>query len=96
MRATFCACNILCVLFLFTKVLRGAKDAPAYLSIMFAIEQYSICKSRLGRPITNLLDVIKKDLALRDFKFGLNTIDDLYELEFLAYNRSEWKKYERI
>ena len=77
-------------------ILRGAKDAPAYLSIMFAIEQYSICKSRLGRPITNLLDVIKKDLALRDFKFSLNTIDDLYELEFLAYNKSEWKKYERV
>ena len=77
-------------------ILRGAKDAPAYLSILFAIEQYETCKSRLGRPITNLLDVIRNDLAIRDFKNKLNTIDNLYELEFLAYNKSEWKKCERI
>ena len=53
-------------------------------------------ESRLGRPITNLLDVIRNDLAIRDFKNKLNTIDNLYELEFLAYNKSEWKKCERI
>jgi hypothetical protein len=84
---------------LFGHILRGDKDSPAYLAILFGIEKnrLSVCKPRLGRPITNLLDVLKNDLYVRGLKnYNLIEMNDLYEIEALAYNRSEWKKLEKV
>ena len=59
---------------------------------------------RLGRPNTNLLDIIRKDLTIGSSYFfyrkNLNNnsknITDFEDLRFLALDRKEWKKLEDI
>ena len=62
----------------------------------FAIDNIDNFASRLGRPITNLLDVIKNDLKIRDIDNNLVTLNDLHHLEVLASDRRLWKQYETV
>lgn len=77
-------------------VLRGDKDTPAFLSTCFAIENLNNYPCRLGRPITNILDVIRRDLHLRNIDNKLITLLDLHDREVLALNRKIWKELESI
>ena len=45
-------------------------------------------ESRLGRPITNLLDTLKKDIKETGLK--MESVEDLQELEDKAADKSQW------
>ena len=68
-------------------VLRSSVDTPAFLSLKFALSNN--LKSRKSRHQMNLFKVICNDLKSRNL--NLETIDDLYELRNVAYDRSHWK-----
>ena len=51
---------------------------------------------RLGRPNTNLLDIIRKDLTRKNLNNNFKNITDFEDLRFLALDRKEWKKLEDI
>ena len=77
-------------------ILRGHEDSPAYVSIIFAINADSYMTGRLGRPSTNLLDIIRKDLTRKNLNNNFKNITDFEDLGFLALDRKEWKKLEDI
>ena len=77
-------------------ILRGHEDSPAYVSIIFAINADSYMTGRLGRPNTNLLDIIRKDLTRKNLNNNFKNITDFEDLRFLALDRKEWKKLEDI
>ena len=77
-------------------ILRGREDSPAYLSMIFAINSDSYMTGRLGRPSTNLLDIIRNDLVLRNLDNRLKNIIDFENIRLLAIDREQWRKLEKI
>ena len=73
------------------KVLRSPENSPAYCSLIYAINSTSKSttklKSRVGRPQTNLLDLIENDLLTK----GLELLD-LESIKEIARNKTVWKK----
>ena len=76
--------------------LESHKDSPAYVSMLFAINADSYMDGRRGRPCINLLDVIRKDLTIRNLDIKLKNLTDFEDLRILALEREEceWKKLE--
>lgn len=72
-------------------VLRGPEDGPAFSSLKFAINTLQL-PGRRGRPQTNLFSLIINDIKKREFKFNLNSLDDLYNLRDVARDRAEWRQ----
>ena len=68
-------------------VLRSSVDTPAFTSLKFALTNN--LKGRIARHQMNLFNVICNDLKTRNFK--LDTIDDLYYIREVAFDRSHWK-----
>ena len=61
-------------------VLRMDDDNPAQLALYFAVESSNHMTGRIGRHQTNLLNIIRRDLGIRNIE--LNDIDDLYYLSY--------------
>ena len=81
--------------------LRGTEDNPAYLSILFAINADTDVinfEGRLGRPCLNLLDMIRKDLKRKNICNSLQSlsISDFETLRAIAFDRVEWKSFEKL
>ena len=72
------------------RVLRLPENRPASLALKFAMEKMKVLPPRRGRPITNLYELVVKDIK----KIGQNlkTIDDFYHLQSIAKNENEWNK----
>ena len=70
------------------KVLRQDSTRPAKLALIFALRKMKEGESRLGRPITNLLDTLKKDIKETGLK--MESVEDLQELEDKAADKSQW------
>ena len=70
-------------------MLRGHKNSPAYVSIIFAIKADSCMIGRLGKPNINLLDIIRKDLIRKSLNNNLKNITDFKDLRSLALDRKE-------
>ena len=77
-------------------ILRGREDSPAHLSMLFAINSDSYMTGRLGRPSTNLLDIIRNDLVLRNLDNRLKNIIDFENIRLIAIDREHWKRLEKI
>ena len=75
---------------MFGHILRSSSNSPALCSLFFAVESMNDMKGRIGRHQSNLLKVLKNDLANRNLKI-VNT-DDIYELIFLAHDRQKWRE----
>ena len=71
-------------------ILRSGETTPAYTSLHFALKGAQQYKGRVGRPRSNLFDIIVKDLAQRQINF--KNIDDLFYITDLAQNRVLWNK----
>ena len=84
------------IIFIYSIPTRGREDSPAYVSIIFAITADSYMTGRLGRPNTNLLDIIRKDLTRKNLNNNFKNITDFEDVRFLALDRKEWKKLEDI
>ena len=69
-------------------VLRSDIKTPAFLSLKFAIN--NTYKSRKGRHQSNLFDILKSDLKVRDIRLESET--DLFDLREHALNRKSWWK----
>ena len=73
------------------KVLRSPENSPAYCSLIYAINSTSKSttklKGRVGRPQTNLLDLIENDLLTK----GLELLD-LESIKEIARNKTVWEK----
>ena len=72
---------------MFGHVLRLDENTPAFASLKFAVTNN--LKSRKGRHQSNIFNLLKCDLKLRDLE--LNDINDLTSLKSIAANRSKWK-----
>ena len=70
-------------------ILRSSNMTPAFLSFQFACIGSKNFQGRLGRPRTNLYDCVIKDLAKRNI--SVNSIDDFYDLIYLASDRKRWR-----
>ena len=68
-------------------ILRSDELTPASVSLKFALSNDLSC--RRGRPQSNLLKIILKDLS--DRKFVLKTLSDLETLRVLASDRTHWR-----
>ena len=64
-------------------VLRGPEYGPAFSSLKFAINILQL-PGRRGRPQTNLFSLIINDIKKREFKFNLNSLDDLFNFRDVA------------
>ena len=68
-------------------ILRSDQDTPAFKSLTFAMSNE--LRSRKGRHQMNLMHVIKSDLKCRNF--GLQCVDDIYDLCEIASDRARWR-----
>ena len=73
------------------KVLRSPENSPAYCSLIYAINATSKgttkLKGRVGRPQTNLLDLIENDLLMKGLK-----LQDVEGIKEFARNKTVWEK----
>ena len=70
-------------------ILRSGENTPAFLAFKFAYLGCKNYKGRLGRPRTNLFDLIVKDLKQRNIIIQNDT--DFNNLVYVAHDKSEWR-----
>ena len=70
-------------------ILRSDDNTPASLALRYAISSLDHFRGRVGRPRSNLLNTIQNDL--KEHCIVLNTLEDLENLKFKAYDRVAWK-----
>ena len=70
-------------------VLRSGENTPAFLAFRFACLGSNNYKGRLGRPRTNLFDVITRDLREREIE--INNSNDFHELVYIAHDKIRWR-----
>ena len=70
-------------------VLRSEENSPAQAALCFAVETMGAMLGRRGRGRTNLLQVLRSDLAQRNL--SLDSLDDIYDLRILAADRVQWR-----
>lgn len=79
---------------MFDKVLRSPENSPDYCSLLYAINSTSksttIFKGRIGRPQTNLLDLIENDLKTKGVE--LLDIKNLESIKEMARDKIVWGK----
>ena len=71
-------------------VLRLPENSPAQASLSYTVVGSVIYKSRIGRHQTNLFSILCDDLYRR--RLHLKSLDDLFELRYIASNRLNWQQ----